>query len=338
MCSWRWRAGARCVGTLDRPVPDVAVRSDPRGWAGCRKFAQPPAVAVCRRRGSRCARAACRGGLCARQRARRGVGRGDRGAGRRTVAFDAGRAAQKDDAGGVERGVGSCPNGMPDPRRVGRVLGLEEGERPVIVLTFGYPARARDPQRRSPEGWVAGADRSRWRRWYGACRRVGSGDRRLRAAGCAAARRRGAVGGAGRRAAVDRGRPKLPPMCCRCACPAGRARVRFRAWALWRRLHAGGRTGGRWGRRLESRWRRRRCAAPARRRLGVLASEPLPGRARACRRRARGGRAGRGRDGAGPVWAAGARGARTRGSLTRRLDRGELLFPRWAGADRRRWG
>jgi hypothetical protein len=33
----------------------------------------------------------------------------------------------------------------------------------------------------------------------------------------------------------------------------------------------------------------------------VLASEPLPGRARARRRRTRGGRAGRGRDGAGPV-------------------------------------
>jgi hypothetical protein len=29
----------------------------------------------------------------------------------------------------------------------------------VIVLTFGYPARARDPGRRSPEEWVAGADR-----------------------------------------------------------------------------------------------------------------------------------------------------------------------------------
>ena len=56
-------------------------------------------------------------------------------------------------------GVGACPNGMPDPGGVGRVLGLEEGERPVIVLTFGYPARARDPQRRSPEGWIAGADR-----------------------------------------------------------------------------------------------------------------------------------------------------------------------------------
>jgi hypothetical protein len=29
----------------------------------------------------------------------------------------------------------------------------------VIVLTLGYPVRARDPQRRSPEEWIAGADR-----------------------------------------------------------------------------------------------------------------------------------------------------------------------------------
>ncbi len=29
----------------------------------------------------------------------------------------------------------------------------------MIVLTFGYPARVRDPQRRSAEEWVARADR-----------------------------------------------------------------------------------------------------------------------------------------------------------------------------------
>ena len=43
--------------------------------------------------------------------------------------------------------------------RGGGPVGIEEDERPVIVLTFGYPAGARDPQRRSPEEWVAGADR-----------------------------------------------------------------------------------------------------------------------------------------------------------------------------------
>ena len=43
--------------------------------------------------------------------------------------------------------------------RAGGPVGLEEDERRVIVLTFGYPAGACDPQRRSPEEWVAGADR-----------------------------------------------------------------------------------------------------------------------------------------------------------------------------------
>jgi hypothetical protein len=48
---------------------------------------------------------------------------------------------------------------MPDPDGVARVPGHEEDERLVIVLTLGYPARARDSQRRSPEEWIAGADR-----------------------------------------------------------------------------------------------------------------------------------------------------------------------------------
>jgi nitroreductase len=75
------------------------------------------------------------------------------------VAFDAGRAAQNMMLVAWNEGIGSCPNGMPDPDGVARVLGLGEDESPVIVLTFGYPARARDPQRRSPEEWIAHADR-----------------------------------------------------------------------------------------------------------------------------------------------------------------------------------
>ena len=43
--------------------------------------------------------------------------------------------------------------------RGGGPVGPEEDERPVIVFTFGYPAGARDPQRRSPEEWAAGAGR-----------------------------------------------------------------------------------------------------------------------------------------------------------------------------------
>lgn len=75
------------------------------------------------------------------------------------VAFDVGRAAQNMMLVAWNDGIGSCPNGMPDPDGVARFLGLEENERPVIVLTFGYPARARDPQRHSPEEWIARTDR-----------------------------------------------------------------------------------------------------------------------------------------------------------------------------------
>ena len=75
------------------------------------------------------------------------------------MAFDAGPAAQNMMLVAWNEGIGSCPNGMPDRDGVARVVGLEEDERPVIVLTFGSPARARDPERRSPEEWIAGADR-----------------------------------------------------------------------------------------------------------------------------------------------------------------------------------
>lgn len=75
------------------------------------------------------------------------------------VAFDAGRAAQNMMLVAWNEGIGSCPNGTGDPEGVARLLGLEEDERPVTVLTFGYPARPRDPGRRSPEDWLARADR-----------------------------------------------------------------------------------------------------------------------------------------------------------------------------------
>ena len=56
-------------------------------------------------------------------------------------------------------GVGSCPNGMPDRAAAGQVLGVDEGEEPVIVVTFGYPARPVDPESRSPDEWIAAANR-----------------------------------------------------------------------------------------------------------------------------------------------------------------------------------
>ena len=73
--------------------------------------------------------------------------------------FDAGRAAQNMMLGAWNEGIGSCPNGMPDRDAVGDMLGLHAGERPVIVLTFGYPARPVDPPGRAPEEWIKRANR-----------------------------------------------------------------------------------------------------------------------------------------------------------------------------------
>lgn len=79
--------------------------------------------------------------------------------GRGPVAFDAGRAAQNMMLTAWNDRVGSCPNGMPDPDAVARLLGLADGERPVIVLTFGYAVRPRDPDDRSALEWIERADR-----------------------------------------------------------------------------------------------------------------------------------------------------------------------------------
>ena len=56
-------------------------------------------------------------------------------------------------------GIGGCPNGMPDRQAVSETLGLREGEEPAIVLSFGYPAKPRDPASRPPEEWSARANR-----------------------------------------------------------------------------------------------------------------------------------------------------------------------------------
>jgi nitroreductase len=73
--------------------------------------------------------------------------------------FDAGRAAQNMMLAAWNFGVGSCPNGMPDRAAAGQVLGVEEGEEPAIIVTFGYPARPVDPESRSPDEWIAAANR-----------------------------------------------------------------------------------------------------------------------------------------------------------------------------------
>jgi nitroreductase len=80
--------------------------------------------------------------------------------GKGPTSFDAGRAAQNMLLAAWNDGVGSSPNGMPDRAAVGEVLGVAEDEEVAIVLSFGYPARPRrDPASRSPEEWMAAADR-----------------------------------------------------------------------------------------------------------------------------------------------------------------------------------
>ena len=70
-------------------------------------------------------------------------------------AFDTGRAAQNMLLAGWNDGVGSCPNGIRDAEGVARLVGA-----PVsIVLSFGYPAKPRDPESRSAEEWSARANR-----------------------------------------------------------------------------------------------------------------------------------------------------------------------------------
>jgi nitroreductase len=56
-------------------------------------------------------------------------------------------------------GVTSCPNGMPDADKTAELLPLGEDERPVNILSFGYPARPRDPESRSADEWIARVNR-----------------------------------------------------------------------------------------------------------------------------------------------------------------------------------
>jgi nitroreductase len=79
--------------------------------------------------------------------------------GRGRTEFDAGRAAQNMMLEAWNDHIGSCPNGMPDPDAVAQLLDLEEGERPTVVLTFGYPTRTRDPDRRTALEWIERANR-----------------------------------------------------------------------------------------------------------------------------------------------------------------------------------
>jgi nitroreductase len=79
--------------------------------------------------------------------------------GKGPVSFDAGRAAQSMLLAAWNEGVAACPNGIADREAASAALGAAEDETPVIVLSFGWPERPRDPQSRSPVEWSARANR-----------------------------------------------------------------------------------------------------------------------------------------------------------------------------------
>ena len=79
--------------------------------------------------------------------------------GKGPVSFDCGRAAQNMMLAAWNDGVGSCPNGIADSAAMAEALGLTDEDHFAVVLTFGYPAGDIDPTRRTPEEWIARADR-----------------------------------------------------------------------------------------------------------------------------------------------------------------------------------
>jgi nitroreductase len=79
--------------------------------------------------------------------------------GKGPTSFDAGRAAQNMMLAASNDGIGSCPNGIADAAQLQSAVGHGDDEQVATVLTFGYPERPRDPERRSAEEWIARADR-----------------------------------------------------------------------------------------------------------------------------------------------------------------------------------
>jgi nitroreductase len=79
--------------------------------------------------------------------------------GKGPLALDAGRAAQNMLLAAHNEGVGSCPNGVSDSEAMAAAVGISEGEQVATVLSFGYPARPSDPERRSAAEWIERADR-----------------------------------------------------------------------------------------------------------------------------------------------------------------------------------
>jgi len=70
-------------------------------------------------------------------------------------AFDAARAAQNMMLAAWGDGIVSCPNGVRDDEAMEKIVGAA----PAIVLSFGYPAKPRDPDSRPAEEWSRRANR-----------------------------------------------------------------------------------------------------------------------------------------------------------------------------------
>jgi len=69
--------------------------------------------------------------------------------------MDVGRCAQNMMLAAWNDGVVSCPNGIKDVEAAARICGGEVKS----ILSFGYPAKPRDPQSRSAEEWSVKANR-----------------------------------------------------------------------------------------------------------------------------------------------------------------------------------
>jgi nitroreductase len=70
-------------------------------------------------------------------------------------AFDTGRCAQNMMLAAWGEGVVSCPNGVQDPDAAAEICGGEVR----AILSFGHPAKPRDPASRGAEEWSASANR-----------------------------------------------------------------------------------------------------------------------------------------------------------------------------------
>ena len=69
--------------------------------------------------------------------------------------FDTGRCAQNMMLGAWGDGVASCPNGVRDADAAAEICGGEVR----AIISFGYPARPRDPASRDAAEWSARANR-----------------------------------------------------------------------------------------------------------------------------------------------------------------------------------